>query len=85
MNNERLQTIEQVKQFLMGSDALDFRGVLVEEIPQLTQIALIRFKYYQLKRAEKGIIRRIDKYYAMGIVYVPELMILAKPYRELEW
>jgi transcription elongation factor Elf1 len=31
MNNERLQTIEQVKQLLAGSEALDFGGVSVEE------------------------------------------------------
>ena len=32
MNDERLQTMEQVKQFLAGSEALDFAGVSVEEL-----------------------------------------------------
>jgi transposase InsO family protein len=58
MNDERLQTIEQVKQFLAGSEALDFGGVSVEERYQWIQAVLIRFKYCQLKRAEKGVIRR---------------------------
>ncbi len=58
MNDERLQTIEQVKQFLAGSEALDFEGVSVEERYQWIQAVLVRFKYYQLKRAEKGVIRR---------------------------
>jgi hypothetical protein len=31
MNDERLQTIEQVKQFLAGSEAMDFGGVSVGE------------------------------------------------------
>jgi len=58
MNDERLQTIEQVKQFLTGSEALDFGGVSVEERYQWIQAVLVRFKYCQLKRAEKGVIRR---------------------------
>ncbi len=31
MNDERLQTIEQGKQFLEGSEALEFGGVSIEE------------------------------------------------------
>ena len=58
MNDERLQTIEQVKRFLAGSEALDFGGVSVEERYQWIETVLVRFKYYQLKRAEKGAIRR---------------------------
>jgi hypothetical protein len=55
MNDERLQTVEQVKQFLAGSGALDFGKVSVEERYQWIQTVLVRFKYYQLKRAEKGV------------------------------
>ncbi len=58
MNDERLQTIEQVRQFLAGSEALDFGGVSVEERYQWIQTVLVRFKYCRLKRAEKGVIRR---------------------------
>lgn len=61
MNDERLQTIEQVKEFLAGSEALDFGGVLVEERYRWIQAVLVRFKYYQLKRVEKGVIRRYIK------------------------
>ena len=53
-----VQTIEQVKQFLAGSEALYFGGVSVEERYRWIQAVLVRFKYYQLKRAEKGVIRR---------------------------
>jgi len=58
MNDENLKTIEQVKQFLAGSEALNFAGVSAEERYQWIQALLVRFKYYQLKRAEKGVIRR---------------------------
>ena len=57
MNDEGLQTIEQVKQFLEGSEALEFRGVSVEERYHWMETVLVRFRYYGLKRAEKGVIR----------------------------
>ena len=31
MNDEQLQTIEQVKQFLEGSEAVEFRGLTTQE------------------------------------------------------
>jgi len=58
MNDEKLQTIEQVRRFLAGSEALDFRGVSLEERYQWIQTVLVRFEYCQLVRAEKGVIRR---------------------------
>jgi transposase InsO family protein len=58
MNDEQIQTIEQAKQFVLGSEALAFRGVSVEERYQWVEAVLMRFKYYRLKRAEKGVIRR---------------------------
>ena len=58
MNDERLQTIEQVKQFLEGSEALEFGGVSIEERYHWIETVLVRFRYYWLKRAEKGVIRR---------------------------
>jgi len=58
MNDEKLQTIEQVTHFIEGNKCLDFRGVSVEERYKWIQTVLVRFKYYKLKRAEKGVIRR---------------------------
>ena len=57
MNDEDVWTIEQVKQFLAGSEALYFGGVSVEERYRWIQAVLVRFKYYQLKRTGKGVIR----------------------------
>lgn len=58
MNDGRLQTIEQVKQFLEGSEALELRGASVEERYRWIEGVLERFGYYRLERAQKGVIRR---------------------------
>ncbi len=58
MNDEKLQTIEQVKQFIEGSEALVFQGISLEERYRWIEAVLVRFVYFWLKRAEKGIIRR---------------------------
>jgi len=58
MNDESLQTIQQVKQFLEGSEAVEFRGVTAKEKYSWIQEVLIRFTYHRLKREEKGLIRR---------------------------
>jgi hypothetical protein len=58
MNDDRLNTIEQVKQFLEGSDSLHFGGVSIEEQYRWIEMVLVRFTYARLKRAEKGTIRQ---------------------------
>jgi len=58
MNDEGLQTIEQVRQFLEGSEAVEFRGVTAKEKYRWIEEVLIRFRYHHLKRREKGVIRR---------------------------
>ena len=58
MNDEKLQTIEQVKQFLEGSERIELRGVTVEEKYGWIEMVLVRFRYHRLKRAEKGVTRR---------------------------
>ena len=58
MNDEQLQTIEQVEQFLEGSEALEFKGLCAEEKYKWTEIVLVRFSYLLLKRDAKGVIRR---------------------------
>jgi len=58
MNDEKLNTVEQVKRFLEGSGALEFEGVSIEERYRWIETVLMRFKYPQLNRVEKGVIRR---------------------------
>ena len=58
MNNEGLETIEQIKRFLEGSERVEFKGLTVEEKYHWVERVLIQFRYRGLKRAEKGVIRR---------------------------
>ena len=58
MNDGQLQTIEQVRQFLEGSKALEFRGLSAEEKYKWTETVLVRFSYLLLKRDEKGVIQQ---------------------------
>jgi len=58
MNDGQLQTVEQVRQFLEGSKAVEFRGLMAKEKYYWIEEALIRFRYHYLKRSEKGLIRR---------------------------
>ena len=58
MTDRKLQTIEQVRQFMRGSEALEFRVLSVGEKYKWIAEVLIRFRYHRLKRVEKGVIRR---------------------------
>ncbi len=58
MNDGQLQTVEQVRGFLEGSEVVEFRGLTVQEKYYWIEEVLIRFRYHRLKRAEKGVIRR---------------------------
>jgi transposase InsO family protein len=58
MNDEQLETIEQIKKFLEGSEALGFRGLSTEEKYKWMETALVKFKYNELKKSEKGVIRQ---------------------------
>ena len=58
MNDGQLQTVERVREFLEGSEAVEFRGLTAQEKYYWIEEVLIRFKYHRLKRGEKGVIRR---------------------------
>lgn len=58
MNDEGLQTIEKVKRFLEGSESLELEGISVGERYRWIETVLMRFKYSQLSRMDKGVIRR---------------------------
>jgi hypothetical protein len=57
MNENQLQTVEQVRQFVEGSEVVEFRGLTTKEQYYGIEEVLIRFKYHLLKRDEKGVIR----------------------------
>ena len=58
MNDGNLQTIGQVRQFLGGSEAVEFRGLTAKEKYSWIEEVLVRLGYHRLKREEKGVIRR---------------------------
>lgn len=58
MNYEDIQTIAQVKQFLAGSEVLEFEGVSTEERYRWIEMVMVRFTYHRLNRKDKGVIRR---------------------------
>ena len=57
MNDERIQTLEQVKRFVEGSQAVAFKGTIVKEKYEWIEEVLKKFKYCCLKRVGKGLIR----------------------------
>ena len=65
MNDEHLETIEQVKQFLEGSEKVEFKGLAVEEKYEWAERVLVRFgiqqhfpDIYRPDRAQSLITRR---------------------------
>ncbi len=58
MNDGQLQTVERVRGFLEGSEAVEFGGLTAQEKYCWIEEVLIRFRYHRLKRGEKGVIRR---------------------------
>ncbi|MFC2024894.1 hypothetical protein ACFLTG_00560 [Chloroflexota bacterium] len=57
MNDGQLRTVEQVRQFLKGSEEVEFRGLTAKEKYYWIEEVLIRFRYHRLKRAVEGVIR----------------------------
>jgi len=57
MNDEQLQTLEQVREFVEGSQPIQFRGLNVLEKYQWLEEVLKRFRYPILKKEGKGLIK----------------------------
>jgi transposase InsO family protein len=58
MNDEKLQTLEQVRRFIDGSQPLEFEGVHTKEKYQWIEEVLRKFRYNRLQKEGKGLIRR---------------------------
>src|SRR3989338_8296810 len=61
MNDSQLQTIADVKNFLISSSSLTFKGKKRREIYEWIEDTLIKFEYKTLKKKHKGIVRRYIK------------------------
>ncbi len=58
MNDEQLQTLEQVRQFVEGSQAVEFKGINSKEKYKWIEEVIKKFRYFHLKKEGKGLIRR---------------------------
>jgi hypothetical protein len=57
MNDEHLQTLAEVKQFIAGSQQIDFQGIKTRDKYGWIEAVLKRFHYPKLKKEGKGIIK----------------------------
>jgi transposase InsO family protein len=57
MNDEKLQTLEQVKNFIEGSQEVKFRGLNAREKYNWIDEVLKRFRYPKLQKEGKGLIK----------------------------
>ena len=57
MNDEQLQTLEQVKEFIEGSQEVEFKGLNSREKYSWMEEVLKRFRYPKLKKEGKGLIK----------------------------
>ena len=59
MNDEKLQTLEQVKSFIEGNSKVEFKGLNAREKYNWIEEVLKRFRYLKLHKEGKGLIKKI--------------------------
>jgi hypothetical protein len=57
MNDEQLQTLEQVKGFIEGNQKVEFKGLNAREKYHWIEEVLKRFRYPKLHKEGKGLIK----------------------------
>ena len=58
MNDTRLETIEQIRAFVAGTEAIEFSMESTPERYAWIQATLIRLRYVSLSKGDKGLVRR---------------------------
>lgn len=58
LNDSRIQTIQQVEQVINSGNLLDFKINTKQEAYDWIESTLIKFKYYDLRRKEKGSLKK---------------------------
>ncbi len=58
MNDTQLETLDQVRQFLEGTEAIDFQIESKDARYRWIQHTLVKFHYLQITKADKGLITR---------------------------
>jgi transposase InsO family protein len=83
MNDTRLAELNQVEQFLVGTQSMDFKPLSLEEGYAWIARTLKRFGYYQLRKRDKGVVR---DYLLKTTGYSrQQLTRLIEQYRERQW
>ena len=58
LQTERVRTLDQVRAFVEGSEAVDFTGADRESVYEFVRRALVRLDYAGLGKSDKGLVRR---------------------------
>ena len=58
LQTQRVRTLEQVRAFLEGSEAVDFAGGDREGVYGLVRRTLVKLRYHRLGKPDKGLVRR---------------------------
>ena len=58
MNDAQLETLDQVRQFLEGTEAISFQIESKDARYRWLQHTLVKFRYLQLSKTDKGLITR---------------------------
>ncbi len=58
LQTERVRTLEQVRAFLGGNEAVDFAGVDRDGVYDLVRRTLVRLRYHRLGKGDKGLVKR---------------------------
>ena len=58
LQTERVRTLEQVRAFVEGSEAVDFTGADRESVYEFVRRTLVRLSYERLGKPDKGLVRR---------------------------
>ena len=56
MNDTQLETLDQVRQFLEGTEAVTFQIASKDARYRWLQHTLVKFRYLQLSKTDKGLI-----------------------------
>ena len=58
LQTERVRTLDQVRAFVEGSEAVDFTGADRESVYEFVRRTLVRLSYERLGKPDKGLVRR---------------------------
>ena len=61
LQTERVRTLDQVRAFVEGSEAVDFAGAERESVYEFVRRALVRSGYERLGKSDKGLVRRYTR------------------------